>query len=152
MAWKRICCPIDFSEPSRVALMQAAELAKQRGGDLVVVSVLEVATAMGEDALAVAPELLEKLIVELRQRLDAWAREADAVAPGRVTAQILKGGPPASEILRFLGRSPCDLVVMGTRGRTGLAHLLLGSVAEKVVREAPCSVLVARPERIETTD
>ncbi len=54
-------------------------------------------------------------------------------------------GDPATEIIRFVQRGAFDLVVMGTHGRTGLRRLVIGSVAEKVIRHAPCSVLVVRP-------
>jgi nucleotide-binding universal stress UspA family protein len=62
---------------------------------------------------------------------------------------VVWGGNPPSEICVFAARQGVDLIVMGTHGRTGLAHMLIGSVAERVVRHAPCSVLTVRAPRTE---
>jgi nucleotide-binding universal stress UspA family protein len=78
-----------------------------------------------------------------RARLEAFARErAEA---GQVVVAVT-GGHPAHEIVAYAGREKVDLVVMGTHGRTGLSHVLVGSVAEAVVRHAPCQVLTIRAQ------
>jgi nucleotide-binding universal stress UspA family protein len=71
----------------------------------------------------------------------AGVRAADPTLP---VEHRLEVGDPVAEILRVAQESKCDLIVMGTHGRTGLAHLLMGSVAEKVVRKAACPVLVVK--------
>jgi nucleotide-binding universal stress UspA family protein len=64
----------------------------------------------------------------------------------RQVVREVQSGPPFVEIVRYAKEHDVDLIVMGTHGRTGIAHALIGSVAEKVVRKAPCPVLTVRPE------
>jgi nucleotide-binding universal stress UspA family protein len=78
-------------------------------------------------------------------RLKIWTEEAERLAPGAVTSIELMGSP-AEEIVRCAREFGCDLLVMGTHGRSGIGHLALGSVAEAVIRAAPCPVLVVRPQ------
>lgn len=147
--WMRICCPVDFSAPSRAALLEAATIAKRCGGELTVLAVAESSRSkLATDALVSPPELFEAEAEQLRRHVGRLVEEADALAPGHVHGET-RVGDPASEVLRFVREGNFDLVAMGTHGRKGLKRLVLGSVAERVVREAPCSVLVVRPERAE---
>lgn len=143
--WTKICCPVDFSEPSHEALAQAVDIAAHGAARLVLLHVHERAAlgAAGEVPIA-DPELEERLVHDLNQQLERYRAEAERSVPGRAVAEAACGDP-ATEIVRFVQRNGCDLIVMGTHGRSGIRRLVLGSVAETVVRHAPCSVLVVRP-------
>jgi universal stress protein A len=145
--WKRICCPVDDSNASRTALVEAAEIARRIDGELTVLRVTEIEpAAVTFDA---PPVKSRQEADEARRELDRWVGDAAAIAPGRVRGELLSG-EPATEIIRFLRNGRFDLVAMGTHGRKGVERLVLGSVTERVVREAPCSVLVVRPERFDS--
>ncbi len=136
---RTILHPTDFSEPSKYAFQIASALARDYGARLVV---LHVATppvvAYGE--APVDPELLQFDEEEARDRLSRLL----AADPGVRAEHLLKTGDPATEILVVSEAYRADLIVMGTHGRTGLARLLMGSVAEQVVRKAACPVLTLK--------
>lgn len=144
--WLRIVCAVDFSTSSRAALERAAELARRFDARLVLVHVwtdpLVAGAAVG---LPVPPALAEDQEKELGRKLERWRAEAGRLA-GREVAGRLEGGAPVAELARVAREEQADLVVVGTHGRTGVKRALLGSVAEGVVRHAPCAVLVAREE------
>ncbi len=142
-SWTKICCPIDFSETSRAALEEASELAQRYQAELVLLHVFEppVATA---DLMVAPPEMFEQTAKDLERKLEVWKGEAERRGARAVRALVVTGAA-ATETVRFAREGGYDLVVMGTHGRRGLRHLVLGSVAERVVREAPCAVLVVRP-------
>jgi len=142
--WKRIACAVDYSEPSRAALEQAAEVARQHQAELVLVHVYEPPPATAENFLAPLPDSVEAEKRELERMLGHWREEAEKRAGRPVTTAFLIGAP-APELVTFAREHDVDLLVVATHGRRGLAHLVMGSVAERVVREAPCSILVARP-------
>lgn len=141
--WRNICCAIDFSESSRLALEEAADLARRFDARLSLIHVFEAAPAATTEGIFSPPDLIEQMSIELSRKLESWKAEAERRAD-RPVGQSVLSGDPATEIVRFAREGEFDLVVTGTRGRTGLKHLLLGSVAEKVVRQAHCPVLVAR--------
>ena len=146
LGWSKICCPVDFSETSWVALDQAARLAAA-GAELVILHVYDRgAMHASQQVFAGDPQLEERIVQQMNGRLELSKARAEQLAPGRVWTECV-GGDPAAEIVRFADRGDFDLVVMGTHGRSGVRHLLLGSVAERVVRNATCSVLVVRPEQ-----
>jgi universal stress protein A len=142
MSFRKILCPIDFSEGSRRALRLAIEqLAPD--GQLVLVHVWQAPYVYGPDA-----ELPGSVALETRSiaegELARWKGEAEQLGARRVST-VMAAGAPWNEIVELARRDPAiDLIAMGTHGRTGLEHVLLGSVAEKVVRHAPCPVLAAR--------
>jgi len=141
LANKIIVVPTDFSEFSDEAFVYAIRLAGVYGSTLHVVHVVA-STFSLDDAQAVH---LSK-VQEVRERLNQ-------LLPGdgsslQIHRHVLEGSA-ASEIVNFAKQFQADLIVMGTHGRTGVTHLLMGSVAEKVVRQAICPVLVVRP-RLET--
>jgi len=140
--WKRICCAVDFSDPSRLALYQAADLAKRDGAELMLVHVYEVPQP-AVDVLLPAVDLTGPAAAEAEQKLIGWVAEAARLRGAPVKTRIL-AGHPALEVARAASEAGCDLVVVGTHGRTGVKRLVLGSVAERIVREAHCDVLVAR--------
>jgi nucleotide-binding universal stress UspA family protein len=129
----RILVPIDWSEPSKSAFLVGVSLAREYNAQLLVLYVVPLALVMyGPPSEAYMDHLLE----ELRR-----------VKPGdsRICVQhFLAEGDPGTAILGTAKETNCDLIVMGTHGRTGLNRVLMGSVAEKVVRKATCPVLVVK--------
>ena len=130
--------PTDFSDRSEHAFHLACALARDYGARLVVLHVTaHPVIGYGEGVLPPDPEELARHAWDELNRLE--------VPGGSVRAERrLEEGDPVSEILRVAGESGADLVVMGTHGRTGLPRLLMGSVAELVVRKAKCPVLTVR--------
>ena len=143
MKLEKILCPVDFSDGSRNAMTLAAGLAKDSAATLVIVYVWEMTTwAVSE--LTQAPAALQELIDQTETELARWKRDAQSMGVGEVQARS-ETGAAWDRIVALADADPAiSLIVMGTHGRTGLPRALLGSVAEKVVRHAPCSVLVAR--------
>lgn len=123
----------------------AVQIATKTGADLVIAHVWHVpAIAFASDQLAVS-SMLEEAMADAQRELDAAAREASAQLAKPATA-TMRRGVPWTEIVSLLDDEAFDLCVIGTQGRTGVARVLVGSVAEKVVRHAACSVLVVRPD------
>jgi nucleotide-binding universal stress UspA family protein len=142
LEWKKICCGTDFSESSRLAMLRGAELARRLEGELELVHVHMPPPAVGE-VLAVQGDEVGTELVELEKTMAMWRGEAERLA-GRPVRSTVLPGDAASEIVRFARERGSDLIVLGTHGRKGLKRLVLGSVAERVMREAPCAVLVVR--------
>lgn len=142
MELRRILVPVDFSEASEAALGSAIDLAKSFEAEVTVVHVLQPPLRAIPDAALVSPKELGDVTSILLQRLE----ELVARSSGRGVRlhATLTEGVPYIEITRLAKEH--DLVVMSTQGRTGLAHLLLGSVAERVVRTSPVPVLTIRAE------
>ncbi|WP_242346099.1 universal stress protein [Anaeromyxobacter terrae] len=143
--WKRICCPIDFSDASRAAMEVAADLARRMGAELWLLHAYPVPGYTFPDGSVVAsPKMLQDLAEAAQRHLDEWRLSAEGLGATRVeTAK--EAGEPAAEIVAFARERGMDLLVLGTHGRTGLEHALLGSIAERVVRRAHCPVLTVRP-------
>lgn len=140
--YERILVPTDGSPTSERALRHAADLTAALGADLLVVTVLDVATYAGLP-METAWEGIDDV---LRSDARAALTDAQRVLEGRGVASEthLLEGEPTREIVRFAERADCDLIVMGTRGRGGIDRLLLGSVAEAVVRSADVPVTTVR--------
>src|SRR5262245_4099888 len=144
-AIKRMLVPTDFSPASDVAFLYAAEMAAQQGSTMHLLHVIDdanFATAYPDGFYVELPGLRAQLIEETSVRLDAMA--ARSRAAGVETTTEVAVGSPARVIAQTASALGTDLVVMGTHGRSGFAHLLVGSVAERVVRTAPCAVLTVR--------
>jgi nucleotide-binding universal stress UspA family protein len=143
MGFTKIVCPVDFSPCSREALRVAAELARDASAPLVLAHVWEPPRwATGE--IQLAPGIVQDLVDAEEAELARWKVTARQLGAREVAVRFLTG-VPWDEIVTLAQSDPgIDLVVMGTHGRTGIKHVLLGSVAEKVVRHAPCAVLVVR--------
>lgn len=145
-AIKRILCPTDLSHDSRPALAMACEWAKRFGAEL---HLLHVVAGLSNPYPYLGPPFNEAMSWEtmIRQRantaLDTWPLP-DGFATLNVV-RALRSGSPIAHILQYAQETGIDLIVMGTHGRSGFSHFLLGSVAENVVRRAPCSVLTVRP-------
>ena len=148
IAIKTIVLPTDFSACSRKALTYAVSFAKQYGARLVALHVIDrrwedqgryVLLEIGEEALQRARKGYEEEAHRMLKEV------ADAAATAGVTIEtLLVTGLPFEDIVRVAKELPADLIIMGTHGRTAGAHALLGSVAERVVRRAPCPVLTVR--------
>jgi nucleotide-binding universal stress UspA family protein len=145
MSFKKILCPVDFSAGSRQALAVAVRLASEADAELVLAHVWYVPAAMFPVEHPLPVQIVQQLNDDAQRALDLAVRDASALGAKRLTSTLLTG-IPWSAIVDLPDDPEFDLVVIGTHGRTGLARILLGSVAEKVVRHAPCSVLVVRPD------
>jgi nucleotide-binding universal stress UspA family protein len=134
---RKILYPTDFSSYSNQAYFHAVALAQNHGATLTILYVFNSTTASGEDR-------------------DYWQEQLEQIRPldsGIPVSHVFLEGDPATEIVSYARDSGTDLIVMGTHGRTGLERLLMGSVAEKVMREASCSVLVVKlPKGIPATE
>lgn len=145
----KILVPVDFSECSRKALRYGAMLAERFGASIDVVHVWE-------PPLYIFPDVMVELPGEPAQSLGEFAQEKagaemdaflqatlDEEARGIVTPRV-ESGHPFHAIMEIIEQGNYDLMVMGTHGRTGLPHLLIGSLAEKIVRRVPCPVITIR--------
>jgi nucleotide-binding universal stress UspA family protein len=149
--FKKILVPVDFSESSTLALDTAAALAKDSDASLTIVNVYEpLAIALPEGYQLFSEQQLNQLFEELQRGLAQQRQRAEAAGVKRVDTELLHGFA-VSEIQNFAAQCGFDLIVMGTHGRRGLSHALLGSVAERVVRVAPCPVLTVRAPRAAAT-
>jgi universal stress protein A len=139
--FSRILCPIDFERDSMDALELASKLAKQNSAKICLLTAIGVppaATELPPAPLIPSPEIE----ASCRSQLEALARDKLAGVSHEI---IVASGNAAPEILNLSAKRHIDLIVMGTHGRTGVKHFLLGSVAERVVRESPVPVLTIHP-------
>lgn len=149
MTYSRILIPLDGSEASEQALEAALPIAGAFRSELVFAAVMDLTAGM-YDVYSEAFNPMD-LRAQLEKFLEgALARAATrAEAAGLKSRRLLRVGVPHEEIATASREEGVDLIVMTTHGRKGLSHLLLGSVAEKVIRTAPCAVLVVRPRQEE---
>ncbi|HEX5474084.1 MAG TPA: universal stress protein [Vicinamibacterales bacterium] len=149
VALEHVLVATDFSEPSDKALAYGRALASRFGAALHVLHVVQnvyISTLGAEACVALAPDLQQQLEDGARERLTRLL-DADRSGPP-TTAVVLTSTSPALAILDYARGHDIDIIVMGTHGRGPLGRLLLGSVAERVVRLAPCPVLTVRhPQR-----
>lgn len=138
MRLRQILVPIDFSTSSDAALEMACALARDTGGSLILahVEVIPLSVAGGEYMYALPEPPTEELLA----KLDAVILPDSQIPVER----RLLAGDPADAIIRLAETENVDMIVMGTHGRRGLTRLLMGSVAEAVVRAAPCPVLTVK--------
>jgi nucleotide-binding universal stress UspA family protein len=142
---ERLLVPTDFSETSEAALKYGKAFAEAFGATLHVIHVIEdpYGQPWAVESYGVSfAALQEEWIKEAGKRIETLLSEAERQALRAVTTTIL--GHPVMEILRYAGDQRIDLIVMGTHGRGPLGHVVMGSVAERVVRKAPCPVLTVR--------
>lgn len=137
---KKILAPIDFSEYSMEALRGAMELAKDLDGELHIVHVVAPHFALLDKMREQARETL--MLEEAEEELTR-IRKDDCGNSASVLTQVMVG-PPVPKLVEYAKEQQIDLILLATHGRTGIEHLMIGSVAEKLVRAAPCSVLVFR--------
>jgi universal stress protein A len=145
LEWKKILCPVDFSDASRSALQVASELARRFDGEVTVFHAYPLpGYTLPEGTVLPASGMLQELAEQTDALLVRWRAEAVADGAPRVSSNKAVG-EPAAEIVAAAEEGKYDAIVVGTHGRTGLAHVLLGSVAERVVRRAPMPVVTVRP-------
>jgi universal stress protein A len=147
---RRVLVPVDFSKHSQTALRYGLAIAEKFGAELYLLHVVQDVAVFLPDLVTVAPPVLppfEQLAEAVRDGLTRFLKENHA--EGRATALEVREGAPHAEIVDLAKDRDVDLVVMGTHGRGMLAHMLLGSVAEKVVRTSPCPVLTVRHDQHE---
>ena len=153
MKLRRILAPTDFSRFSGFALEWAANLAEALQSELIILHVIPeeegkiIEEVIGEGAAVRIPMGIRQNVVEERRK--KFQQQFDIVLPPQMkkslrVEEILRIGVPFLEIIKIAKEKDVDLVVMGTHGRTGLAHVLIGSVAEKVVHYAHCPVLTIK--------
>jgi nucleotide-binding universal stress UspA family protein len=133
---KIVLVPLDFEDASLNALAKARDLADRLGLEVMLLHTYTIPLAIypGFDPI-MAPDLTAQIAKAAKSSLETLAAEQGGLR------SLLRCGDPATEILAAIAELKPELVVMGTRGRKGLAHLFLGSVAEKVVRASPAPVL-----------
>ncbi len=144
----RILVPTDFSDQAVHAFDYAVELAGLYRAPLVIAHVyaMPLVYAAGEPVAALPPDPAD-IHADIDPAVHALVARARAAGVAEVTT-VLTGGDAAHEIVRAAVDGGCDLIVMGTHGRTGVKHLLLGSIAEKVVRMATCPVLTVSDKAV----
>jgi universal stress protein A len=146
IAIKRILLPTDLSSYAATATQYACELATKFDAELHLLHTLEVhlASTPGFAMGLALPQYVQESRAAAEKALTGvldpqWSA-------GRKVVRAVVEGSPREEIIRYARTQEIDLIVLATHGRSGLAHVLIGSVAESVVRTAPCPVLTVRPE------
>jgi nucleotide-binding universal stress UspA family protein len=143
-AIRKILVPTDFSPASDEAIDVALSIAKLASAEILLQHVYQLPTYAFPDGVVVAtPDVMGDILSSIKRHMDA--AEGRVRAAGVKVSKVTDEGAAWSEIVRRAEKEKYDLIVMGTHGRAGLAHLFLGSVAERVIRKAPCPVVTVRP-------
>ncbi len=145
---KKVVHPTDFSDNSKEALQYAIAICEWHKAELILLHVCEVLEFAPPEYYMDKDEASR----QLQERVDAAKNELERIAgehrkDGLHVTALVATGKPFVEIIRTAKEQNADMIVLGTHGRTGLAHILIGSTAEKVVRKAPCPVLTIRPSK-----
>jgi len=147
IALDKILIPTDFGPASETALRYGRELARRFGAELQVLNVVGnvyLAAANGYGGgIGVPPQLQEEIEEGARKQLEKLLDDEDRVEL-RATARVVTHNTPAAAIVDYARANGIGLIVLGTHGRGAFAHVFMGSVAERVVRTAPCPVLTVR--------
>ena len=139
MSYKIILCPVGHEENSRAAFETAARLARESHGTLYLVHIVPTPPSI----------VSESVLLDDRGRAhNALQRLAAQLPPAQSRVIIVRFGNPAREITALAHRIGADLIVMGTHGRSMMARLFHGSIAEKIIDHAPCPVLALPPDTI----
>jgi nucleotide-binding universal stress UspA family protein len=144
VAVRRVLCPVDFSDAAHAALRYAVDLCGRYGAELTLFHVLSPpGFTLPEGMVVAGADVFADLQRDVERGLAAWRVEAERLGAARVATDTATGSTHP-EIVRYADDRSFDLIVIGTHGRTGIAHALLGSTAEKVVRHAHCPVLTVQ--------
>ena len=140
---KKILCPIDHSDCSKEALKYAVSFAMKDESKLYMLHVIDI-RSFSESIDAMTPQIPDyETIKQLKTKLlDCIPEE---IRDDMNVEALVVQGIPFVEIIRTARENDIDMIVIGSHGRTGIAHMMLGSVSEKVVRKAPCPVLTVKP-------
>jgi nucleotide-binding universal stress UspA family protein len=142
MPFQRILVPTDFSDLSQVALRYAAEMAHSNGGQLFILHAVD---TLGPENVTYGEAVSQPQPEEAyRRRLWEDIHQVKSPLPDVPVHYLLSELDTAAAVVQAAAQQHCDLIVIGSHGRTGLKRLLMGSVAEEVVRKAPCPVLVVK--------
>jgi universal stress protein A len=145
---RKILVPLDFSAHSRKALNYAVKLAGQFGSEVTIINIVAPVIYAEGMVLPAAMENLDRVSEEHAQaELDKIAEEVRSHNVKCDTHVLL--GHPSDEIVNYAKKHETDLLLITTHGRTGLQHFLLGSTAERILRHAPCPVMVVRDQEHE---
>jgi nucleotide-binding universal stress UspA family protein len=140
---QRILVPVDFSENARAVLEWAAHLAEEHASRVVLLHVYHLPVEFQQlEGAYLPPDFWSNVKNEAEQQIGRYA--ADLRGRGIEVEALVREGYPATVIIEEAESQGADLVVIGTHGHTGLKHLLLGSIAERVVQKAPCPVLTVK--------
>jgi len=143
---KKILVPIDFSSTSKKAVLYGASLAKTYCAELTIMVVVDDRIFQDGlfDASFIEQEALDTRNKAFEERLEEVRKEVlEKESPINVITKM-PFGVAFAEIIHYAKEEKTDLIVMGTHGTTGIAHMLIGSTTEKVVRKAPCPVMIVR--------
>lgn len=143
--FRKILCPVDFSQFTQDVINYAVDLAKKYGAELHVMHVVPNMTYFTPYESFLTPEnlvVIEKNIQDEVEKKFTRLLKHDDVP----TKTAIRTGAPFVEIIDYAKTESIDLIVMGTHGHSGLEHILIGNVAEKVVRKSPCPVMTIRPK------
>ena len=148
MIWKTILVPHDFSASANHAAALARDEAKLHGGRIVLLHIIDLPHQIGGTEVVIPPEtgapipIKDYAIASAEQHLGDLA--ARLTKDGANVKTFVRVGNPVDEILQFIDEEKIDIIVMGTHGRTGIRHLIAGSVAERIVRASKVPVLTVR--------
>jgi nucleotide-binding universal stress UspA family protein len=143
MTLHTIVCATDFSPASEHAMRVAVRFASEANAELVLLHAWYIPPSAFADTFPAG--VIDKLVADARHRLEAAVQECVAAGAKRVASELLTGVPWA-EVVEHLEKRAADLCVIGTHGRTGIARIVMGSVAEQIIRHAPCPVVAIRPD------
>jgi len=141
---KTILVPTDFSECSADALQYAVQLAQKLDARLYVLHVWQAPISGWEGGWAIPPEVTDAIEKASRDQLTSFVAKARKDSPQLEVEAICMEGDPRMSIVRRAKEFKADLIIMGTHGRRGISHALLGSVTENIIRNASCAVLAVR--------
>lgn len=147
---KRLLVATDFSSCSKKALHYAEAFSERFGSEIHLLHVVEDLSPLLPAAGPGVP-VLGAAMAEIQTKADQALQAipvAEAAAKNGVV-KVIRNGSPHGEVVKYAKEAEIDMIILGTHGRTGLTHILLGSVAEKILRHAPCPVLTVRPQEHE---
>ena len=145
MKIKRILCPVDFSESNASVNQYASMLAQSTNASITYFHAFLPDTAYG------APEYFDSELEEKRL-LKELEEKFTPTIKGIESSHVVEFGSPSDQIVIYAKENDIDMIVLGTHGRTGLLRVLMGSVAESVVRHAECPVLAIKPNSVVTQE
>ena len=143
--FKKILCPVDFSEFTKDVVAYAADISRQYGAELHVLHVIPNLTYFTPYESFLTPENLVAMEKNIQDEVDRDFKKVLS-AVGIDVRKVVRTGVAFVEIIDYAKTEGIDLIVMGTHGRSGIEHILIGNVAEKVVRKSPCPVMTIRPK------
>ncbi len=143
--FKKILCPVDFSEFTDEIIEYALDIAKKYDAELYLIHIIPNLNYFTPYESFFTPENLivveKNMETEVNKDFDDLMKKINGPA-----VKVIKNGTPFVEIINYARSESMDLIIIGTHGRSGLEHILIGSVAERVIRKAPCPVLTVRPK------